>query len=131
MIFSHFHSKSIATNHIFNKEGGCMRFIKGLVVLGAAVSFCFAQITGTVTDSLNPGVPVIGAAVSLKASGGSATTDMSGNFSLSSTGIIENASQEIAVGAPTITAQGAIQLNLQQPSRVEVKTFSADRKSVV
>ena len=132
MRFMHFKSKSTVTKHIFTQKGGCMRFIKFAAGLGAAVSSCMAQtITGTVTDSLNPGTPIAVATVTLKKSGVTTTTDLAGNFTLNalSTGTISD--QAIASSAPVaLSARGEIQLNLGEAARVMVKTYSAQGKQI-
>jgi hypothetical protein len=116
-------------------NGGSMRFVKGAVVLGLAVSFCLAQmnISGTVTDSLT-GAGVLGAKVNLKNAGIFVTTDFSGAFTLSrtnsATSTIGQNSQAAVPNVPVLSAQGEIKLSLQDAARVTVKTYSAQGKQI-
>jgi hypothetical protein len=109
-----------------------MRLIKVAGVLGLAVSFCMAlTISGTVTDSLT-GNTMAGATVSLAAAGLSATTNISGTFLLTrgSTDVISRGSEAIAPNVPAMSAQGEIKLNIQEPARVTVKSYSAQGKQI-
>jgi hypothetical protein len=107
-----------------------MRFIKGAVVLGAAVSFCMADISVLVLDSLN-NVPVRNAHVSLKNTPTVAdSTNAQGLCTLSTGGssIVRRSSQEIAPNIPSLSPRGELMLNLLAPANVTAKTFSAQGK---
>jgi hypothetical protein len=108
-----------------------MRFVKVAGAIALFASFCLAAVSGTVTNSAG-GAAISGATVQLLHNGVSATTSSTGTFSLlGSTSINDLGSWAITADVPVLSPQGnEIHLNLRNPSKVTIKTYSVGGKQI-
>jgi formylglycine-generating enzyme len=108
-----------------------MEVLRSLLVGVLAVSVCAAQsvnISGRVTDT--GGTPLPGAVVKLVNAGLTATTGADGNFTLTSTGVHGQNNQWLAHRLSAGIFNGALCVNLQEESDVEMTTFTLQGKAI-